>query len=169
MSTASGSDIPPTSAFAVSTEQTMIAPPTETSIPPVMITTVMPTPTSAIGAVATSSGWIEPAVRNAGVDTASATQITAITPISTSSWPVTGDGRIRLRTRGRGRSAAGPGPGGSVSVLVMRRPPAPPARPLGGTLTRSCGLLLGRGDMGGVVFRTRGGGQHVDLGGIRPE
>ena len=77
----------------------MIAPPTETSMPPVMMTIVIPTPTSAIGAVATSSGWIEPAVRNAGVRNARMAQITAITPISTSSWPVTGAGRIRLRAR----------------------------------------------------------------------
>ena len=48
----------------------MIAPPTETSMPPVMMMIVMPTPISAIGAVATSSGWIEPAVRKAGVASA---------------------------------------------------------------------------------------------------
>ena len=78
----------------------MIAPPTETSIPPVMMMIVMPTPMSAIGAVATSSGRMEPAVRKAGVASASPTQMTAMTPISTSSWPVTGDGRIRLRAFG---------------------------------------------------------------------
>ena len=65
------------------TEQTMIAPPTETSIPPVMMTTVIPMPISAIGATATSSGWIEPAVRKAGVAKASSAQSTAITPMST--------------------------------------------------------------------------------------
>ena len=78
----------------------MIAPPTETSMPPVMMMIVMPMPISAIGAVATSSGWIEPAVRKAGVANARTIHSTAMTPISTSSWPVTGDGRIRLRPFG---------------------------------------------------------------------
>ena len=45
----------------------MIAPPTETSMPPVMMTNVMPMPISATGATSTSSGMIEPALRNAGV------------------------------------------------------------------------------------------------------
>ena len=45
----------------------MMAAPTETSMPPVMMMIVIPTPTRAIGAVDTSSGWIEPAVKKAGV------------------------------------------------------------------------------------------------------
>ena len=120
-STAGSSDTSATSAFAVSTEQTMIAPPTETSIPPVMMMIVMPMPIRAIGAVATSSGRIEPAVRKAGVARARPTQITAMTPIRTSSWPVTGDGRMRLRASD---GACGSPEGGEVRVAVIASPPA---------------------------------------------
>jgi hypothetical protein len=85
-STATGSEASESvSAFAVSTEHTMMAPPTETSIPAVTMTIVIPTPTRAIGAVATSIGCSEPAVRKAGVERPSTTQSTAMTPISTSS------------------------------------------------------------------------------------
>ena len=62
-----------------------MAPPTETSIPPVMITTVIPMPIRAIGATVPSSGWIEPAVRNAGVANARIAHNTTSTPISTNS------------------------------------------------------------------------------------
>ena len=67
------------------TAQTMIAAPTETSIPPVMMMIVMPTPTSAIGAIATSNGWMDPGVKNAGVANARMIHSTAMTPIRTSS------------------------------------------------------------------------------------
>ena len=103
-------------------------------MPPVMMTIVIPTPISAIGAVATSSGWIDPAVRNAGVRNARMTQMTAITPISTSSWPVTGAGRIRLRASRTG-----------VTGVVRD-----------GHATSS-------------VHGPRGGGEHVDLGGVGSE
>ena len=58
--------------LAVTTEHTMIAPPTDTSMPPVMITNVMPMPINATGENSTSSGMSEPALRNAGVAKASA-------------------------------------------------------------------------------------------------
>ena len=63
----------------------MIAAPTETSMPPVMITTVIPMPISAIGATVPSSGWIELADKKAGVAKARITHSTASTPISTNS------------------------------------------------------------------------------------
>ena len=102
-------------------------------MPPVMMMIVMPMPTSAIGAVATSSGWIEPAVKNAGVANARMIHSTAMTPISTSSWPETGGGRTR--PRGFGGAAGGslgrwPGSGrscGSMAVVLMLR--ALPRRP----------------------------------------
>ena len=77
------------------TEHTAIIAPTETSIPPVMITTVIPMPISAIGATAPSNGWIEPADMKAGVAKPRITHSTAITPTSTISWPVTGGARTR--------------------------------------------------------------------------
>ena len=142
-----------TSSFAVITEQTMIAAPTETSMPPVMMMIVMPTPTRAIGAVATSSGWIEPAVKKAGVANARTTQITAMTPISTSSWPETGDGRIRLRGRGGdvGGSAAPAAPGFGGRGRVGRW------RAHAGVSPRSS------------YSAPAAAAQHVDLGGVRPE
>src|SRR6478736_4337762 len=54
-----------TSSFAVVTPVTIIAPPTETSIPPVMMIIVIPTPMRATGATDASSGCHERAVANA--------------------------------------------------------------------------------------------------------
>ena len=62
----------------------------------------------------TSSGWIEPAVKKAGVANARMTQSTAITPISTNSCPEIADGSTRIRPlRAAGR--------GSGEDLVQRR------------------------------------------------
>jgi len=57
--------------------------PTETSMPPVMMMTVIPMPMSATGAVATNSGTIDPLVRKAGVARDSATHSTTITAMRT--------------------------------------------------------------------------------------
>jgi hypothetical protein len=58
MSSAIGSERPACTktSFAVITEHTAIAAPTETSMPPVIITTVIPMPISAMGATAPSNG-----------------------------------------------------------------------------------------------------------------
>ncbi len=85
-----------TSSRAATTAHTMIAPPTDTSIPAVMMMNVMPTPMSAIGATETRSGWMEFGERNAGVKAPSSAHKTAITPTSTNSCPVMAGGRIRL-------------------------------------------------------------------------
>src|SRR3712207_7885990 len=77
-STATGSERSlETSCWATTTEQTMTMLPTETSMPPVMLMTVIPMPMSATGAVATNSGTIDPLVRNAGVASESSEEHTS--------------------------------------------------------------------------------------------
>ena len=126
----------------------MIAAPTETSMPPVMMMIVMPTPISAIGAVATSSGWIEPGgEERRGGEARGSTQSTAMTPISTSSWPVTGDGRIRLRGLAAARRR-----------LAGRQAGIGPV--IDGGAHAACPF---------VVDGAGGGGEHVDLGGVGSE
>src|SRR3954462_6901127 len=109
--------------LAVMTEHTMIAPPTDTAMPPVRITNVLPMPINATGATSTSSGMIEPALRNAGVENASATQSTTCTTTGAISAGGTGDGGPLPRV------ATGAADGvacGSTAVLMRDLPPPQP-------------------------------------------
>src|ERR1700710_2935551 len=136
--------------LAVTTEHTMIAPPTETSMPPVMITNVMPMPINATGENSTSSGMIEPALRNAGVAKASAIHITTRTAIRAISAGVTGGGRTRLLERTGAALGAALG-----SIAVLMRDPA--------------SLLAGPSRVGRSFVIPGGGCKDVDLPGVGTE